>query len=145
MSIKLKFNSIILFYLKWCVIKICWLTEEPRNPCFPSPCGPNTVCRVSNGVAVCECIAGFTGSPMTSGCRPECVISADCPRNRACVNNKCVDPCPGVCGYRATCQVINHSPVCSCPPPLLGDPFTECKDSPREYILPFTHCSFTLK
>lgn len=120
------------------------VADIPTDPCMPSPCGPNTVCRVSNGVAVCECLAGFSGSPMTSGCRPECVISADCARNRACVNNKCVDPCPGVCGYRAVCQVINHSPVCSCPQPLLGDPFTECKDQPRESQIRHLHSSSKL-
>lgn len=99
----------------------------PSDPCIPSPCGPNTHCHIMNGVAVCECLLGYEGSPSTSGCRPECVISPDCPRNRACVNNKCIDPCPGVCGYEAICQTINHSPVCSCPTPTIGDPFVECK------------------
>jgi len=84
-----------------------------------------------NGAAICECLLGYEGSPSTSGCRPECVISPDCPRNRACVNNKCIDPCPGVCGYEAICQTINHSPVCSCPPPTIGDPFIECKQQQR--------------
>lgn len=104
-----------------------FIDPVPSDPCTPSPCGPNTRCRVMNGAAICECIPGYEGSPTTSGCRPECVISPDCPRNRACVNNKCVDPCPGVCGYEAVCQTINHSPVCSCPPPTIGDPFVECK------------------
>lgn len=110
------------------------VTVVPVNPCIPSPCGPNTNCRVVNGAAVCECLPDFQGAASTFGCKPECVISADCPRNRACVNNKCVDPCPGVCGFRALCQVINHSPVCSCPPPLVGDPFAECKNIPRKLI-----------
>ena len=106
--------------------------EEPQviDPCNPSPCGPNAICTSSNGNALCECPPGYFGNPSTSGCRPECVISADCPRDKACVNSKCINPCPGVCGYEAICQVINHSPVCSCPPPLVGDPFTQCKKQP---------------
>lgn len=89
------------------------------------------MCRDGNGdTAICECYPGYYGSPSGSGCWPECVTSADCARNKACVNNRCVDPCPGACGYQAQCQVINHSPVCSCPEPLVGDPFTECRDVP---------------
>jgi hypothetical protein len=109
---------------------VCKQRIEPTvvDPCNPSPCGINTVCRASGQNAICECVPGFFGSPSTGGCRPECTISADCPRDKACVNTKCVDPCPGVCGFNAICQVINHSPVCSCPPPLLGDPFTLCKE-----------------
>lgn len=109
------------------------LEPEHRDPCVPSPCGPNTKCQVNHDIAVCECLPGFEGSPTTSGCHPECVINADCPRNKACMNNKCVDPCPGVCGYKAICQTLNHSPVCSCPPPLIGDPFYECKEAPGEW------------
>ncbi len=110
------------------------ITEPPfRDLCVPSPCGPNTNCRIINNAAVCECLPGFEGSPTTSGCHPECVINADCPRNKACMRNKCVDPCPGVCGYEAVCQTLNHSPVCSCPPPFIGDPFVECKAAPGKF------------
>lgn len=58
----------------------------------------NTICRRSQNRAVCECIPGYYGNPSGSGCHAECTISADCSRDKACVNNKCVDPCPGVCG-----------------------------------------------
>lgn len=104
------------------------------DPCYPSPCGPNTRCVASpNGHALCECLPGYYGSP-NAGCRPECVLSSDCSRDKACVRNKCVDPCPGTCGYRATCNVINHSPICTCPPPTTGDPFVECKEMPGKNI-----------
>lgn len=119
-----------------------YLEPEHRDPCVPSPCGPNTKCQVNHDIAVCECLPGFEGSPTTSGCHPECVINADCPRNKACMNNKCVDPCPGVCGYKAICQTLNHSPVCSCPPPLIGDPFYECKEAPGELEIPLNVKSF---
>lgn len=102
------------------------------DPCNPSPCGINTICKVQGSAAICECLPGYFGTPSAGGCRPECTISADCSRDKACVNMKCIDPCPGVCGYGAICNVINHSPVCSCPPPLIGDPFNLCKEQPTE-------------
>lgn len=109
-----------------------WLLSSRKNflepvvtqPCNPSPCGPNSQCREINQQAVCSCLAGYIGSPPT--CRPECVVSAECPLNQACINQKCVDPCPGTCGYGAKCEVINHNPICSCPPRYTGDPFTRC-------------------
>lgn len=30
------------------------------------------------------------------------------------------------------CQVINHNPICSCPPSLTGDPFVQCRPAPPE-------------
>lgn len=101
---------------------------EPSNPCHPSPCGPNSQCREINNQAVCSCLPGYQGSP--PGCRPECVVSTDCVLSRACSNQKCVDPCPGTCGQNAKCQVINHSPICSCIPSYTGDPFTRCYPVP---------------
>ena len=47
---------------------------------------------------------------------------------------KCVDPCPGTCGFNAQCDVINHSPVCSCPRPLTGNPFILCQEEPPEKL-----------
>lgn len=65
-----------------------------------------------------------------SGCRPECVLSSDCPTDKACVRNKCVDPCPGVCGYNAECTVVSHVPSCNCAPGFVGDPFAGCIPQP---------------
>lgn len=93
-------------------------------PCNPSPCGPNSQCRVVNEHAVCSCQANFVGSPPT--CRPECMISSDCPLEKACINSKCQDPCPGTCGLNARCQVVNHNPICSCSVGFTGDPFVRC-------------------
>lgn len=102
----------------------CLLVTQPSNPCNPSPCGPNSQCRVINEQAVCSCLQGFIGNPPT--CRPECVTSSECPLNLACIAQKCADPCPGSCGINALCQVVNHNPICSCASQFTGDPFVRC-------------------
>lgn len=105
---------------------------EPANPCVPSPCGPNSQCRQVNNQAVCSCLPTFIGTP--PGCRPECTVSSECPQNQACVNQKCTDPCVGVCGVNAQCQAINHSPICSCRLGFTGDPFVRCHPVPRRFL-----------
>lgn len=112
--------------------------DEPVHPdlCQPSPCGLNTVCRTDGVQAICECLPGYYGSPFSGGCRPECSVNSDCSRNLACIREKCVDPCPGVCGYNAQCLVVNHNPICSCMNEFVGDPFTECKPQVRDPIDP---------
>lgn len=97
----------------------------PLNPCQPPPCGANAMCREISGSASCTCLPDFYGNPY-EGCRPECVISSDCTSNRACIRNRCQDPCPGTCGVNAICEVINHVPACSCQPRYTGDPFRYC-------------------
>lgn len=91
------------------------------DPCNPSPCGPNAQCN--NGV--CTCLPEYQGDPY-AGCRPECVLNTDCPKTRACVRNKCVDPCPGTCGQNAECSVINHIPNCVCVQGFEGNAFVVC-------------------
>ena len=94
------------------------------DPCDPSPCGPNSQCKVFQDQAVCSCVPEFRGSPPS--CRPECTSSSECLLSKACVNQKCIDPCPGSCGINAICNVVNHNPICSCLPTYTGDPFTRC-------------------
>lgn len=96
--------------------------DEPKDLCNPSPCGANANC--ANGI--CSCIPGYGGDPY-HGCRPECVLNSECPRDKACIRSKCVDPCPGTCGQAALCDVINHIPMCSCPPGYTGNAFVSCR------------------
>lgn len=103
--------------------------HEIQNPCEPSPCGVNAECKQKNGAGACTCLPDYQGNPY-EGCRPECVLSSDCPTNKACARNKCVDPCPGICGQYAECQVINHVPTCSCIIGYIGDPFVSCRPEP---------------
>jgi hypothetical protein len=47
-------------------------TPSPRDPCSPSPCGPDSICRVQNGIAICSCKPDYFGVPPQ--CRPECIV-----------------------------------------------------------------------
>ena len=80
------------------------MTQRPPIPCQPSPCGANAVCQVLNGHEACSCVPGYIGPP--PNCRPECVINAECPPIRACIQQKCGDPCSGACGINAKCDVV---------------------------------------
>lgn len=103
------------------------------NPCSPSPCGPNSNCRDVNGLAVCTCLPNFIGSP--PNCRAECVVNSQCSQDLACVNQKCISPCPDPCGISTQCRVISHSPICVCNLGYTGDPFTRCFPAPRKNMI----------
>ena len=103
------------------------------DPCDPSPCGPHSTCRVNDGVAACSCLPNYIGRPPQ--CRPECVISSECSSTKeACINQRCRDPCPGLCGFNAECRVNNHNPMCVCPTGYIGDPFTQCNIIPASKL-----------
>jgi len=107
--------------------------EELRpfvNPCAPSPCGPYSECRDINGQASCACLSTYIGIP--PNCRPECSVNSECSTNQACIQRKCRDPCDGICGVGAICNVIRHIPTCSCPNGFTGDPFVMCRTIPEE-------------
>ena len=92
------------------------LIETPINPCNPNPCGENAICNKHpnrDHAATCACIKGYFGDPFSS-CRPECTQNSDCPTNRVCRNQKCVNPCSGFCGINMICSVSNHVPSCDC-------------------------------
>lgn len=95
-----------------------------ESPCASMPCGLNSQCRELNDHAVCSCLPDMIGAP--PNCRPECLVSSECPLDRSCVNQKCKNPCEGVCGLHARCVVVNHNPICSCELGFNGDPFVRC-------------------
>jgi len=64
---------------------------------------------------------------------PGCTTDQDCPDYTACRNRQCMNPCANdVCSPFATCQVINHQAICSCPDGYIGTPETDCR--PRKLI-----------
>lgn len=99
-----------------------------RDPCYPTPCGPNSLCRNNNGVPSCSCQPKYIGAP--PNCRPECTINQDCVSNLACIKEKCQDPCAGACGLNAMCTVRNHVATCICVEGYRGDPFALCQPPP---------------
>ena len=100
------------------------------NPCEPSPCGPNSLCRVVDNTSVCTCLPDFQWVASPPNCRAECTVSAECAFNLACISYKCNDPCRTLCGSNARCETINHNPICSCPSRFTGDPFVACFEMP---------------
>lgn len=109
----------------------------PTNPCQPSPCGINSECKVVGDSPACSCLPEFLGSP--PNCRPECVSNSECSDHLACINRKCKDPCPGVCGLNAQCRVISHTPNCFCSLGYTGDPFSQCTLPIQPEIEEFTN------
>lgn len=103
--------------------------NTPQNPCVPSLCGPNARCEVINGHASCACLSNYFGSP--PNCRPECTINSDCISSKACIRNRCEDPCPGSCGFNAQCHVYNHVPICTCYDGYTGNAFSQCNPIPQ--------------
>lgn len=116
---------------------------EQSTPCIPNPCGSNANCREQNGAGSCQCLPEYFGNPY-EGCRPECVLNSDCPSNKACIRNKCQNPCGGSCGQNAECQVVNHLPSCTCRLGYTGDPYRFCsipKDERKIIFFAFTNTS----
>lgn len=106
-----------------------------KNPCSPTPCGPNSVCKIVNDQALCTCLPENKGSP--PNCRPICLSSSECPLNEACIKQKCVNPCVEICGSNAQCRVHRHSPICTCLPGFEGDPFILCTE--QKHLAPVTN------
>lgn len=106
--------------------------DDVRDPCIPSSCGLNSICRNVGGQAACSCSLGYFGSP--PNCKPECTTNEDCVSSLACINEKCTDPCLGSCGINARCFVIKHIAICSCLEGYKGDPFSACNIEPLQGI-----------
>ena len=76
----------------------------------------------------CHPLARPSTEPLEIGC----ASNEDCPDYAACQNTHCINPCAvrDPCAPLATCRVVNHAPVCTCPDGYIGSPEVECR--PRE-------------
>lgn len=104
-----------------------------ETPCARNPCGINAQCRELVKAGSCSCIPEYYGDPYVA-CRPECMMNSECPISLACINMKCKDPCPGVCGSNAICNAVNHSPMCSCITGYRGNPFESCNRESKVWL-----------
>lgn len=130
-----RISYLVLWWCIWCIhVEPAVIISDPVNPCVPSPCGPNSQCRVSaaNEQAVCSCLQHYVGR--APNCRPECTSNSECAGNLACINLRCQDPCVGTCGISTTCLVNNHRPICRCLDGYAGDPFSECSPQSKKVL-----------
>ena len=59
----------------------------------------------------------------------QCQRDEDCPYDKTCKSNECVDPCPlTICGSRAECKPERHKGICVCRPGLQGNPYVSCTE-----------------
>ena len=112
--------------------KSCFFSviEKPTHPCFPNPCGFNAKCNMhstSEHASTCVCIKGYFGDPFSFCQKPECNLNKNCPADRVCRNQFCVNPCPGLCGTNAVCSISKHLPNCDCLQGYTGNPLVSCK------------------
>lgn len=112
----------------------CSSSYKCESPC---KCGQSAECRVVNHQAKCTCPKTWVGNPYVS-CRPECTTHSECPSDKpACLYQKCMNPCDGVCGINADCNLRGITPVCSCPKHMTGNPFVSCRPfEPRDLCEP---------
>lgn len=100
------------------------------NPCRlgSNPCPPSATCHALAHAATCMCPPSHTGVPL-QGCTlmPVCGFNYDCPKDEACIERLCQDPCKAnSCPEGSVCSVTDHRPVCLCPVGYTGTPETAC-------------------
>ena len=128
----LNFPVCMFCYIKKLHVSAIEPVVEEIDPCNPNPCGQySNPPRQRGDRCDCSCLPGMIGSP--PNCRPECIFNPDCPTDKACRAQKCIDPCPGLCGENAYCRVRNHVPICVCNERHVGDPFSRCYKPTSEF------------
>ncbi len=69
-------------------------------------------------------------TPSISVKKGECDHDPECPNNRACIDNRCLDPCQdpqySSCGSGAECHTSLHRPICQCLVGWAGNPHEQC-------------------
>lgn len=119
-----------------CTLDKACVNNNCVNPCLiaDQPCtGIDSECFPNNHVADCRCRKGYYGNPLDR-CRViGCYSNGDCPGDHSCINMQCIDPCvhDNPCSSRAECRVLNHLPICRCPPRFTGNPYVNCQPEVR--------------
>lgn len=110
--------------------KAC-VNGQCQSPCnIGGMCGVNTICRAERHEAQCSCLAGYTGDPLKQCVKLtlQCEENKDCGNGFVCANNVCKDINECLqervpCGPGASCTNLEGWFKCSCPMPLVGDPY----------------------
>ena len=129
------------------------IENQCLDPCIVhSPCGKSALCDTTSHRPVCRCPSGWAGDPHTECYKcmlilgldyevgtpslncilllDECLVDRDCPLDKACKSQECVNPCLTTqCGSRAECEVDFHTAICVCPPGLQGNPLVACVEA----------------
>ena len=133
-----------------CPMDEACINEHCINPCIvENPCAPQAQCTARVHHPVCTCPEGYGGDPYRQCYRPECRVDNDCPLDKACVNENCVNPCLNTerpCGRGAECLAENHKARCICAVGLQGNPLIACinvecrtdNDCPTDQACDFT-------
>lgn len=130
--------NVLISTIIYLFLAITVVDNTTTQPCSPNPCDPHSSCDTfGSQFAICDPCVGpnAINNPL---CRPECVFNSECPFDKACLRNKCTDPCPGSCGVNAECYVYQHDPICHCIDGYEGNPYEHCKVAvirTRKYIL----------
>lgn len=120
-----------------CSARLACIDNHCVNPCQTlQPCQRPTRCEVIPSVPVrtmiCVCPEGYVSSgngtcePVRSLVKVGCLSDAECPADRACINDICRSPCGQCAGDNAECRVRDHKPVCSCAAGYDGNPEIRC-------------------
>lgn len=121
------------------------LNHQCVNPCSANSCSPTAECLVQNHRHVCQCPSGYVGDPyvkcyVEATILSECQRNSDCPRNEACINHLCQNPClTNRCGHNADCVTIEHRPTCQCQAGQAGNPQIQCFNRKFHLIQNYTH------
>lgn len=108
------------------------------NECLVNnPCGVNADCYMDQNRPLCKCRSGYRGNPFVECRIIECTTNNDCPSDKQCDNEKCINPCiyKNKCGPKAECFVQNHQDICRCLPGYYGNPFVKCVQNNDECVL----------
>lgn len=95
--------------------------------CTTDTCAPNADCVAVQHRALCQCKHGYSGDPNFCTLL-ECSSDPECPNDKSCINNKCVNPCLETvrCGKHEICSVYNHQAECACLSGYVGNINTGC-------------------
>lgn len=119
--------------------KVCSKNKCIHTCIVNDPCPISAECYGQNHRSACRCPPGLEGNPFNRCERVECHSDYECPGNRACIDNHCLDPCKDVpnppCARNAICHVQNHAAQCRCPEHLpMGNPLAYCEAKPPPAI-----------